>query len=147
VKWRRHWAASSSDTTPLQTSERPFYNLMMFPYPSAEGLHVGNVYAYSGADVYGRWRRRHGDTVFQPMGFDAFGLHAEQHAARVGEHPSRLVPGNVAHFERQLRQLGAMFDWDHRLDTTDPAFYRWTQWLFLRLLEAGLAERRAGPAL
>jgi leucyl-tRNA synthetase len=147
ARWRRRWAASGSDTTPLETAERPFYNLMMFPYPSAEGLHVGNVYAYTGADVYGRWRRRRGDTVFQPMGFDAFGLHTEQHAARVGEHPGSLVPRNIAQFERQLRQLGAMFDWDHRLDTTDPAFYRWTQWLFLRLLEAGLAERRDGPAL
>ncbi|HEX8931211.1 MAG TPA: class I tRNA ligase family protein, partial [Actinomycetota bacterium] len=147
ARWRRRWAASGSDTTPLETAERPFYNLMMFPYPSAEGLHVGNIYAYTGADVYGRWRRRRGDTVFQPMGFDAFGLHPEQHAARVGEHPGSLVPRNIGHFERQLRQLGAMFDWDHRLDTTDPAFYRWTQWLFLRLLEAGLAERRDGPAL
>jgi leucyl-tRNA synthetase len=147
AKWRRAWAAAGSNDTPLSSAERPFYNLMMFPYPSAEGLHVGNVYAYTGGDVYGRWRRRRGDTVFQPMGFDAFGLHTETHAARAGEHPSRLVPRNAAHFRRQLEQLGAMFDWDRRLDTTDPSFYRWTQWLFLRLLEAGLAERRDGPAL
>ncbi len=144
AKWRQRWAAAGSHRTPLQTAVRPFYNLMMFPYPSAEGLHVGNLYAYTGADLYGRWRRKHGDTVFQPMGFDAFGLHVENHAAEVGEHPSRLVPRNAAHFKRQLQRLGAMLDWEHQLDTTDPAFYRWTQWLFLRLLDAGLAERREG---
>jgi leucyl-tRNA synthetase len=145
AKWRRRWAADGSHRAPLQSPERPFYNLMMFPYPSAEGLHVGNVYACTGADVYGRWRRKHGDTVFQPMGFDAFGLHIEDHAVQAGEHPSRLVPRNLAHFRRQLQRLGAMLDWEHQLDTTDPAFYRWTQWLFLRLLEAGLAERREAP--
>jgi leucyl-tRNA synthetase len=146
AKWRRRWEAAGSHRTPLDAAERPFYNLMMFPYPSAEGLHVGNVYAYTGADVYGRWRRQRGDTVFQPMGFDAFGIHSENYALRVGEHPSRLVPRNVAHFKHQLQRLGAMFDWDHEIDTTDPAFYRWTQWLFLRLYQAGLAEQREGPA-
>jgi leucyl-tRNA synthetase len=146
AKWRRRWEASGSYETPLEAPQRPFYNLMMFPYPSAEGLHVGNVYAYTGADVYGRWRRLKGDTVFQPIGFDAFGIHSENHALHVGEHPSRLVPRNVAHFKRQLQRLGTICDWGHEINTTDPAYYRWTQWLFLRLYHAGLAEQREGPA-
>jgi leucyl-tRNA synthetase len=146
AKWRRRWQATGRDRTPLGRPERPFYNLMMFPYPSAEGLHVGNVYAYTGADVYGRWRRLKGDTVFQPIGFDAFGIDSENHALQVGEHPSRLVPRNVAHFKRQLQRLGTIIDWSHEVNTTDPAYYRWTQWLFLRLYHAGLAEQREGPA-
>jgi leucyl-tRNA synthetase len=146
AKWQRRWEAAGRTRTPLDGPERPFYNLMMFPYPSGEGLHVGNVYAYTGADIYGRWRQLKGDTVFQPIGFDAFGIHSENHALRVGEHPSRLVPRNVAHFKRQLRRLGTIIDWSHEVNTTDPAFYRWTQWLFLRLYRAGLAEQREGPA-
>ena len=113
---------------------------MMFPYPSAEGLHVGNVYAFTGADIYGRYRRLLGDTVFEPMGFDAFGIHTENFALKSGQHPARMTPRNVAHFrEKQLKRLGAMFDWDHEVDTTDPEYYRWTQWIFLRLHEMGLA--------
>jgi len=146
AKWRRRWEASGAYITPLDAPERPFYNLLMFPYPSAEGLHVGNVYAYTGADVHGRWRRLQGDTVFQPIGFDAFGIHSENHALHVGEHPSRLVPRNVAHFKRQLQRLGTICDWSHEINTTDPAYYGWTQWLFLKLYHAGLAEQREGPA-
>jgi leucyl-tRNA synthetase len=145
AKWRRRWEDAGGYRTPLEAPERPYYNLMMFPYPSAEGLHVGNVYAYTGADIHGRWRRLKGDTVFQPIGFDAFGIHSENHALRVGEHPSRLVPRNVANFRSQLRRLGTICDWSREVNTTDPAYYRWTQWLFLRLYHAGLAEHREGP--
>jgi leucyl-tRNA synthetase len=146
AKWRGRWEAAGDHTSPLDAPRRPYYNLMMFPYPSAEGLHVGNVYAYTGADVHGRWRRLKGDTVFQPFGFDAFGIHSENYALRVGEHPSRLVPRNVARFKRQLQRLGTICDWSHEINTTDPSYYRWTQWLFLRLYQAGLAEQREGPA-
>ncbi|MEA2616956.1 MAG: leucyl-tRNA synthetase [Chloroflexota bacterium] len=146
AKWRRRWEETGAHRTDLDAPARPFYNLMMFPYPSAEGLHVGNVYAFTGADIYGRYRRLLGDTVFEPMGFDAFGIHTENFALRIGEHPARMTPRNVAHFrERQLKRLGAMFDWDHEVDTTDPGYYRWTQWIFLRLFDAGLAEQREGP--
>ncbi|HVS43955.1 MAG TPA: leucine--tRNA ligase [Candidatus Dormibacteraeota bacterium] len=146
AKWRRRWEETGAHRTDLDTPTRPFYNLMMFPYPSAEGLHVGNVYAFTGADIYGRYRRLLGDTVFEPMGFDAFGIHTENFALKSGQHPARMTPRNVAHFrENQLKRLGAMFDWDHEVDTTDPRYYRWTQWIFLRLLEAGLAEQREGP--
>src|SRR6266542_1885544 len=98
TKWQERWEHDHTNEPDLDAPERPFYNLMMFPYPSAEGLHVGNVYAYTGADVHGRWRRLQGDTVFQPIGFDAFGIHSENHALHVGEHPSRLVPRYVATF-------------------------------------------------
>src|SRR5690625_5539369 len=118
---------------------------MMFPYPSAEGLHVGNIYAFTGADVYGRYRRLLGDKVFEPIGFEAFGIHSENCALPIGSHPMELIPDSIANFTRQLRRTGAMYDWNHTVDTTSPEYYRWTQWLFLKLYEAGLAEKKEAP--
>ncbi len=92
---------------------------MMFPYPSAEGLHIGNIYAFTGADVYGRYWRLRGKTVFEPIGFDAFGIHSENYALKVGTNPNDLIPRNVANFTRQLKRIGGMFDWNHTVDTTD----------------------------
>ncbi len=123
---------------------RPFYNLMMFPYPSAEGLHIGNIFAFTGADVFGRYWRLRGKTVFEPIGFDAFGIHSENYALKVGTNPNDLIPRNVANFTRQLKRVGGMFDWNHSVDTTDPAYYKWTQWIFLKLFHGGLVERRDG---
>ncbi|HSM05223.1 MAG TPA: leucine--tRNA ligase [Longimicrobiales bacterium] len=148
TKWQARWdenGINSHTRAELESADRPFYNLMMFPYPSAEGLHVGNIYAFTGADVHGRYRRLRGEQVFEPIGFDAFGIHSENFALKVGIHPMDLIPRNVANFTRQLRRIGGMFDWDHTVDTTDPAYYRWTQWLFLQLFEAGLAERKEAP--
>ncbi|HEV8613002.1 MAG TPA: leucine--tRNA ligase, partial [Gemmatimonadales bacterium] len=116
--------------------------LMMFPYPSAEGLHVGNFFAFTGADVYGRFKRLQGYQVFEPIGFDAFGIHSENFAIRIGTHPAELIPRNIENFRRQLKQLGGMFDWRHQLSTTDPAYYKWTQWLFLQLYQAGKAYKK-----
>jgi leucyl-tRNA synthetase len=147
-KWQRRWEENGTNSftdQELRTAERPFYNLMMFPYPSAEGLHVGNIYAFTGADVFGRYRRLLGDQVFEPIGFDAFGIHSENFALRIGTHPMELIPRNVANFTRQLRRTGAMYDWDHTVDTTAPEYYRWTQWLFLQLYAAGLAEKKEAP--
>src|SRR4029077_2636094 len=129
----------------LDTPQRPFYNLMMFPYPSAEGLHMGNVFAFSGADTYGRFRRMQGDTVLEPMGFDSFGIHSENYALKIGDHPARQGRRSIDNFRRQLRRLGARFAWKHEVVTSDPAYYRWTQWVFLQLFKAGLAEHREGP--
>jgi len=147
-KWQARWAdegtnALSEET--LRDAGRPFFNLMMFPYPSAEGLHVGNIYAFTGADVYGRYMRLRGHTVFEPIGFDAFGIHSENFALKVGTHPMELIPSNVANFTRQLKRTGAMYDWDHAVNTTDPSYYKWTQWIFLQLYEAGLAEKKEAP--
>jgi leucyl-tRNA synthetase len=147
-KWQRIWeerGTNAFDDDALRRAPRPFYNLMMFPYPSAEGLHVGNVYAFTGADIHGRWRRLQGDDVFQPIGYDAFGIHSENHALKVDTHPMELIPRNIGNFERQLRSIGLMYDWNHTVDTTDPAYYRWTQWIFLQLFKAGLAEKKEAP--
>jgi len=141
-KWQARWAEAGTNEPDLDGAERPFYNLMMFPYPSAEGLHVGNLFAFTGADVYGRFKRLTGFEVFQPIGFDAFGIHSENFAINVGLHPSELIPKNIANFRRQLRQMGGMFDWRHELSTTDPAYYKWTQWLFLQLFKAGKAYKK-----
>ena len=115
---------------------------MMFPYPSAEGLHVGNLFAFTGNDVYGRFQRLIGHNVFEPLGYDAFGIHSENYALKVGVHPMDLIPRNIANFQRQLESAGLMVDWRYTLATTDPNYYKWTQWLFLKLFEQGLAYRK-----
>ena len=140
-KWQERWRAERTNSPDLDHAERPFYQLMMFPYPSAEGLHIGNVFAFTGNDIYGRFQRLQGHTVFEPIGFDAFGIHSENYALKVGIHPMELIPRNIENFRRQLRRVGLMVDWSHELSTTDPAYYKWTQWIFLKLLDRGLAYR------
>jgi leucyl-tRNA synthetase len=142
TRWQERWADRHTNEPDLDRPTRAFYNLMMFPYPSAEGLHVGNMFAFTGADIYGRFRRLQGHAVFQPMGYDAFGIHSENYALSVGTHPAKLIPQNIATFRRQLRRFGGMFDWRHELATTDPGYYKWTQWLFLQLFKAGLAYKK-----
>ncbi len=141
AKWRRRWRDSHLYELPLADVPRPYYNLMMFPYPSAEGLHVGNMFTFSGVDAHGRYRRMQGLDVFEPIGYDAFGIHSENFALRVGRHPKELIASNVRRFRAQLERLGAQFDWSRAVDTTDPRYYRWTQWLFLTLWRGGLAYR------
>jgi len=120
-----------------------FYNLMMFPYPSGEGLHVGHVYAFGGADTFGRFKKMQGFDVFEPMGFDSFGINSENYAIKIGKHPGELIKQTTTYFrENQLKKLGALFDWDHEVITSDPNYYKWTQWLFVRLFKRGLAVRK-----
>jgi len=145
AKWQRLWEERGTNRVDLATAQRPYYNLMMFPYPSAEGLHVGHAFAFPGADIHGRFRRLQGYDVFEPIGFDAFGIHSENYALKIGAHPAELIPRTIANFRRQLRRLGLMLDWDHVVDTTDPKYYRWTQWIFLKLYHFGLAERKKAP--
>ena len=142
AKWRARWAERGTNEPDLDRPAAPFYNLMMFPYPSAEGLHVGNMFAFTGADVYGRYQRLCGRTVFEPIGYDAFGIHSENYALKIGEHPGVVIPRNIANFRRQLERIGGMFDWRHTVDTTDPAYYKWTQWIFLELFKAGKAFKK-----
>lgn len=147
-RWQGVWEARGTNrfsVSELKAVDEPFYNLMMFPYPSAEGLHVGNIYAFTGADVHGRYQRLTGKEVFQPIGFDAFGIHSENFALKQGINPMDLTPRNVANFTRQLRRIGGMFDWEHTVNTSDADYYRWTQWIFLQLFKAGLAERKEAP--
>jgi leucyl-tRNA synthetase len=144
--WQQEWTRSGIYQADLRHAARPFYNLMMFPYPSAEGLHVGNLYAYTGADIYGRFMAMRGQDVFEPMGFDAFGIHSENYAIQLGINPRVLTAESVERFrETQLKRSGCRYDWSHEVNTTDPRYYRWTQWIFLQLFKAGLAVRRQAP--
>jgi len=143
AKWQARWAEARTNEPDLERAERPFYNLMMFPYPSAEGLHVGNMFAFTGSDVYGRFKRLQGYDVFEPIGYDAFGIHSENYAIKMGINPAILIPKNIENFRRQLKRIGGMFDWRHELSTTDPAYYKWTQWVFLQLFKAGKAYRKS----
>jgi leucyl-tRNA synthetase len=142
ARWQQRWRERGTNHTDIDGAARPYYTLMMFPYPSAEGLHVGNLFAFTGNDIHGRFQRLQGHTVFEPLGYDAFGIHSENYALKVGEHPMRLIPRNVANFRQQLERTGLMVDWRYQVDTTDPSYYRWTQWVFLRLLERGLAYKK-----
>ncbi len=144
-KWQKFWEEKKINEPDLRNAKNPFYNLMMFPYPSAEGLHVGNLYAFTGSDIYGRFKRMQGYDVFEPIGFDAFGIHSENYAIKTKRHPSKLIPQNIANFTRQLKKCGLMFDWSHVVDTTDPKYYKWTQWIFLQLYKAGLVYRKKSP--
>jgi leucyl-tRNA synthetase len=141
-KWQARWQVQGTNRVDLDTGERPYYVLMMFPYPSAEGLHIGNLFAFTGNDIYGRFQRLQGHTVFEPFGFDAFGIHSENYALKVNVHPRDLIPSNIENFRRQVRRAGLMIDWDHELSTTDPRYYKWTQWIFLQLLNRGLAYKQ-----
>ncbi|HVS18346.1 MAG TPA: leucine--tRNA ligase, partial [Planctomycetota bacterium] len=116
-----------------------YYVLDMFPYPSGSGLHVGHAVGYVGTDVVARWKRMQGCNVLHPMGWDAFGLPAEQYAIQTGKHPSQTTAENTANFRRQLQAIGLSYDWSREIDTSSPRTYRWTQWLFARLYERGLA--------
>ena len=145
ARWIERWESEGTYEVDLEAARKPYYNLMMFPYPSAEGMHVGNVFAYTGADIHGRYMRAKGFDVFEPMGFDAFGIHSENFALKINTHPGRLIPENIANFTRQFKRLGAMFDWRHEVQSTDPDYYRWTQWIFIQLFKAGLAYQKEAP--
>ena len=144
-KWAGIWEKKKTWKVDLKKAKKPYYNLMMFPYPSAEGLHVGNVYASVGPDIHGRFRRMQGFDVFEPMGFDSFGIHSENFAIKQGTHPKTQTAKNIKNFRRQLKQLGALFAWDREVITSEPEYYKWTQWLFLQLYKAGLAYRAKAP--
>jgi leucyl-tRNA synthetase len=143
-RWRKRWVADRISEIDVErvAPDRKFYNLVEFPYPSAEGLHVGHTYTYAGADTYGRYLRMRGAEVFQPIGFDSFGIQTENYALRIGEHPRTLTERTIVNYRRQLASLGAAWDWSREIATSDPSYYRWTQWIFLHLLGAGLAVRR-----
>jgi leucyl-tRNA synthetase len=147
-RWRRRWDETGLYRTDLDLAhgQPKYYNLMEFPYPSAEGLHIGHVYTYGGADTNGRFRRMRGFEVFEPMGFDAFGIHSENYALKIDTNPMVLTARTTRRYrEEQLSRIGAMFDWSHTLDTSQPGYYRWTQWIFLQLFKAGLAVRKEAP--
>ena len=123
-------------------AKKPFYNLMMFPYPSAEGLHIGSVRTFTGVDIYGRFKRMQGCDVFEPIGLDGFGIHSENYALKIGKHPAELANITEKNYYRQLGMIGNGFAWNERLETYDPEYYKWTQWIFLQMFKRGLAYRK-----
>ncbi len=142
-KWQMKWDTESLySAADMKDIENPFYNLFMFPYPSAEGLHAGHAFSSTGSDIYGRFMRMHGKTVFQPMGYDSFGIHSENYAIKVGQTPQFMLSRTTKHFEEQLRSLGHGYDWKRTVTTSDPDYYKWTQWLFTLCFKAGLAYRK-----
>ena len=142
AKWQEKWLEEKIYKPDLRRAKKPFYNLMMFPYPSAEGLHVGNMYAFTGADIYGRFKRMQGHDVFEPMGLDGFGIHSENYAIKIGKHPAEQAKISEKNFYRQLEMLGNGFSWNERLETYDPEYYKWTQWIFVQMFKRGLAYRK-----
>lgn len=139
-KWQGFWVNNKIfKTNDSDTSKPKFYVLDMFPYPSSAGLHVGHPEGYTATDIVARYKRMKGFNVLHPIGWDAFGLPAEQYAVKTGTHPRETTQYNIGQFRRQLQAIGFSYDWDREVDTTDPAYYRWTQWIFLQLYKQGLA--------
>ncbi len=141
AKWQRKWEENKINVVDIEKAKKPFYNLWMFPYPSAEGLHVGHAFASTAADIYGRYKKLCGYDVFQPIGYDSFGIHSENFALKIGEHPKIFTDRAIKNYERQLRAMGHMDDWSRTVTTSDPIYYKWTQWIFLQMYKAGLAYR------
>lgn len=138
-KWQGYWEENKTFRTPDETEKPKFYALDMFPYPSGAGLHVGHPEGYTATDILSRMKRMQGYNVLHPMGWDAFGLPAEQYALDTGNSPAEFTELNINTFRNQIKSLGFSYDWDREVNTTDPNYYKWTQWIFLKLFEKGLA--------
>ncbi|HMI38581.1 MAG TPA: leucine--tRNA ligase, partial [Nitrospiraceae bacterium] len=139
AKWQAYWEQHRPFRTSDDQAKPKFYCLDMFPYPSGSGLHVGHLEGYTATDIVSRYKRMRGFNVLHPMGWDAFGLPAEQYAVKTGVHPSITTAQNIATFKRQMKRVGLSYDWEREISTIDPDYYRWTQWIFLKLFERGLA--------
>lgn len=138
-KWQKHWSDNKSFKTTEDKDKENYYALDMFPYPSGQGLHVGHPLGYTATDIISRMKRAQGYNVLHPMGWDAFGLPAEQYALDTGNDPAEFTNKNIETYKRQIQQLGFSYDWDREINTTDPSYYKWTQWIFTKLYEKGLA--------
>ena len=138
-KWQNYWQQNKTFKASVELGKPKYYVLDMFPYPSGSGLHVGHVEGYTSTDIVSRYKRQKGFNVLHPMGWDSFGLPAEQYAIRTGTHPADTTKQNIDTFRRQLKSLGFSYDWDREYATSDPKHYKWTQWIFTKLYERGLA--------
>ncbi len=143
--WKKKWDEQKLYTTDIHSSRPKLYLLVEFPYPSGAGLHMGHMRSYTAMDVIARKKRREGYEVLFPIGYDAFGLPAENYAIKTGIHPKVTTQENIENFRKQMKACGFSFDWEREIDTTDPAYYKWTQWIFLKLYEKGLAYKREMP--
>ena len=146
-KWQASWAANKTFKVSEDASKPKFYVLDMFPYPSGAGLHVGHPLGYIASDIFSRYKRLKGFNVLHPMGYDAFGLPAEQYAIQTGQHPEVTTTKNVNRYREQLDRIGFSYDWDREVRTCDPGFYKWTQWAFLQMFESWYvpAQDKARP--
>ncbi|MBN1349578.1 leucine--tRNA ligase [candidate division KSB1 bacterium] len=144
-KWQAIWEKEQYYRTNLDKSDTKMYCLVMFPYPSGEKLHIGHWYNFGPTDTWARFKKLQGYNVFEPIGYDAFGLPAENYAIKKGVHPAQSTAENIAYFRKQLKAIGAMYDWDKEINTSSIEYYRWTQWLFLQLYHKGLAYRKKAP--
>ncbi len=143
-KWQKKWKDARVFETDFKKAKKPYYSLTMFPYPSGDKLHVGHWYNYGPADSFSRFKKLQGYDVFHPMGFDAFGLPAENYAIKTGIRPDTSTRNNVETMINQLSRIGTMYDWDKMVNSSDPSYYRWTQWLFLQMYSHGLAYKKMG---
>lgn len=144
-RWQDFWEENDCHKVDLNDDKKKFYMLEMFSYPSGDKLHCGHWYNYGPSDTYARYKKMRGYNVFQPMGFDAFGLPAENHAIKKGIHPEDSTNANIEYMIKQLKGIGAMYDWSKYIDTSKPDYYKWTQWVFLKLYEKGLAYKKKAP--
>ena len=145
AKWQKHWEDQKTFKVEVDPEKEKVYVLDMFPYPSGTGLHVGHPLGYTATDIYCRFKRLQGFNVLHPMGWDAFGLPAEQYAIKTGTHPRKTTEENVKNFKRQIKMLGFSYDWNREINTTDEKYYKWTQWIFLQLYKKGLAYEAKVP--
>ena len=132
-KWTEYWRKEKTYLVREDYNKKKFYVLDMFPYPSGAGLHVGHPLGYIASDIYARYKRLQGFNVLHPMGYDSFGLPAEQYAIETGQHPEITTKKNIARYGEQLNKMGFSFDWDREIRTSDPSYYKWTQWIFKQL--------------
>ncbi|RZL97819.1 MAG: leucine--tRNA ligase, partial [Pedobacter sp.] len=135
-KWQKHWAQNQTFKAEKDTSKPKFYVLDMFPYPSGAGLHVGHPLGYIASDIFSRYKRLKGFNVLHPMGYDSFGLPAEQYAIQTGQHPALTTETNINTYRTQLDQIGFSFDWSREVRTSDAGYYKWTQWIFMQLFNS-----------
>src|SRR3990167_152037 len=142
-KWQKKWKEEKLYSPDIDKSQNPYYALMMFPYPSAEGLHVGNMYPFTGTDIFARFKRMQGFDVLEPIGLDGFGIHSENYALKVNQHPMDLSKITEKRFYEQLTEIGDAYDWTRTVETYKPEYYKWTQWLFLQMYKKGLAYKKA----
>ena len=144
-KWQKRWKDAGVFRADNASKKPKFYALMEFPYPSGAGLHVGHVRGYTAMDIIARKRRMDGYSVLYPIGWDAFGLPTENYAIKTERRPADVTAENIAIFKQQMKAIGLSFDWDREVNTTDPTYYKWTQWMFLEFFKAGLAYKKAMP--
>jgi len=145
-KWFKIWEdLKIYQALDLPSKEKKQYILVEFPYPSGSGLHIGHAFSFVGADVYARFQRMKGKEVLFPMGWDAFGLPTENYAIKTNSNPQEITSQNTATFKRQMQKLQLSFDWSRKINTTDPQYYQWTQWIFIQLFKKGLAFKKEMP--